>query len=622
MKCWAWAAVACVSVTVASPVGWAAEPVAHTRLDRSVASYDVHDDLTYVAITEVDETLLTPRGLNESERAAQGFYPDTQSLAVLEAWVDQPDGTRVAVTPANTFTRPSAASQGAPGFSGGLTTTVLFPQLRPGSRTHVKWRLAQNTPPLLGFNAWDEAAFDMATTQDAVDISAPMSVPLRWAQRGGYAVTDEQVDGQRHIHAELDHTAGQAREPSMVATSDFQPMFLASSLPDWEAIGAIYYRQSRDRVTVTPAVAALAERIAGHAEGLDAARRIYDWVATNIRYVAIFLDPNDGYVPHAADAVLAAGYGDCKDHVALMQALLAARGIEAQAALVDWGTRTRDLPMVNPGQFNHAFVYLPQYDVYANPTNPYATFGALDRRLAGKITVLATETGRVGRTPPSSPEANRYSMDSSVRLAPDGTLAGAANFTTAANLDSAIRGAMAGSASPRELAERVLNNTAEGGFGEFHTSDPRDLEQPFDLVATWNSPHGITFQGRHAYVVMPTGPDLRPPHSMRAYLASSGERRVAMTVGAGDYNWTTTLLLPPGVAVASVPQDNALRNAAGSYAAHYELVAGGLRAKRELVIAQDVYPAEQYAQLAALLYAPIEDARTVAVLERTDPPVR
>ena len=614
---WAWVAV-CISLLFI-PCHYAAaasEPVAHVRLDRSATAYDLHDDLTYSETIEVDQTLLTPRGLSESERAVQSFYPDSQSLDLVEAWVVQPDGARVEATPANTFTRPSAAAQGAPGFSGSLTTTVLFPQLRPGSRTHVKWRLVQKTPPLLGFNVWDEAAFEMATIEDAVDITAPESVALTWTQRGGYTVSDERASGRRHIHAEMNHTSGQAREPNMVSTSDFQPLFLATSLSGWEEIGAIYNRQSRDRIVVTPEIAALAENIAAHAEGLDAARLVYDWVATNIRYVAVFLDPNDGYVPHAADAVLRAGYGDCKDHVALMQALLAARGIEAQAALVDWGGRTRDLPLVNPGQFNHAFVYLPQYDVYANPTNPYATFGALDRRLADKITVLATETGRVARTPRSRPEANRYSVESRVRVEPDGTLDGAARFTTASNLDSAIRGAMAASASPRDLAERLLNNTAEGGFGEFHTSNPRDLESAFDIVATWTSPHGITFQGRDAYVPMPTGPDLRPPHSMRAFFTSSGERKLAMMVGAGDYSWSTTLLLPADVSVISLPPDLALHNDAGSFTASYERIDGGLRVSRHLTVERDVYAAADYANLTALLYAPIEDARAVAVLER------
>jgi transglutaminase-like putative cysteine protease len=599
-------------------VARAAEAVVHARLDLSASTFEVHDDLTYVETTEIDYTLLTPRGLNEHERSQQTFYPDSQSLDIMEAWVTEPDGTRVPVTAENMFTRPSAASEEAPGFVGSMTTTVLFPRLREGSQTHIKYRLTQKTPPLLGFNVWDEAAFDTPTTTDWIDITLPARLNFSWAQRGGYSVTDATLAGTRHIHAERDHTKGLESEPSMVSTSDFQPIFLGSTLPDMETIGAIYYRQSRDRAAVTPEISALAATIAGDATGLDAARRIYDWVATHIRYVAVYLDPNDGWVPHAAEEVLRNGYGDCKDHVVIMQALLAARGIKAEAALIDWGNRTKDLPLQNPGQFNHAIVYLPDYDVFANPTNPYATFDALDRRLAGKLVVIATEHGHVSRTPPSRPEANRYRIESRVRLLPDGTLEGSADLSTSANLDSAVRSAMANAISSRSLVERLLNNTPEGGFGEYRAGNPHDLEHPFSIAATWTSPHGIAFQGRDAFAPIPTGPDLRPPQTMRSFLISQGDRHFPFMVGAGEYTWVTSLALPAGIAITALPPDEHFSNDAGSFSASYERTESGLSVTRRLTILRDVYEAAEYPELKALLYAPIDDSRAVAVLEREE----
>ena len=79
---------------------------------------------------------------------------------------------------------------------------------------------------------------------------------------------------------------------------------------------------------------ALADRLtAGAAEQREVALRLYHYVASEIRYVAAFL--GDGrVVPRDAETVLAEGWGDCKDHSALLQALLAAKGIEAQPALI------------------------------------------------------------------------------------------------------------------------------------------------------------------------------------------------------------------------------------------------------------------------------------------------
>ncbi|HEY0420026.1 MAG TPA: DUF3857 and transglutaminase domain-containing protein, partial [Acetobacteraceae bacterium] len=333
-----------------------AAPVAHLRLDHASETYEVAADLTYVETVESDVTLLTQRGLRGGERAARSFYPEKQSLEVLEAWVDQPDGSRVEVAPSSIFTRPSGSAQNAPGFSGAMTTTVLFPQLAEGSRTHIKWRHTQKTPPMLGFNAWNEAYLEGPTISDETTIILPADIPLHWRARGGFAVAETTTDGMRRITARIENHQGQEVERYTVATSDFQPLFLATTLPNLEAIGAIYHRQSAGRAAVTPEIAAAAARIVTRPdgsvrEGLDAARAIYDWVAGTVRYVAVYLNPDDGWVPHPAEDVLRAGYGDCKDHVVLMQALLAARGIRAEGALIDWGARYADLPLWMPGQF-------------------------------------------------------------------------------------------------------------------------------------------------------------------------------------------------------------------------------------------------------------------------------
>ena len=147
--------------------------VAHLRIDRSDIVFTVNPDQTYTETETVDRTLLTTRGIQACDRSAITYYPDSQTLEVLEAWVDQPDGTRLQVGPENRFTRPSAASESAPGFTGSLTTTVVYPQLRPGSRTHVSFRRVQTTPPLLGFNVWSEAEDEDPVLEDRVTIDLP-----------------------------------------------------------------------------------------------------------------------------------------------------------------------------------------------------------------------------------------------------------------------------------------------------------------------------------------------------------------------------------------------------------------------------------------------------------------
>ena len=136
----------------ALPTG--AEPVTHARIERSLTQYTVQHDLGFVRTDTYDWSLLTQRALAARDRATYVFYPSKQTVELVEAWVDQPDGSRVLVPPASVFTRPTTMAAGVVGFTTSRTTTVLFPQLRIGSRTHVVWKLTQRVPSMFGFNTF------------------------------------------------------------------------------------------------------------------------------------------------------------------------------------------------------------------------------------------------------------------------------------------------------------------------------------------------------------------------------------------------------------------------------------------------------------------------------------
>ena len=590
-----------------------AERMAHGRIDQAIAAYQVNPDLTFTAVDTRDVTLHTDLALRRLDRSSRTFYPEKQTLEVVEAWVDQPDGSRVAVAAGSIFTRPSAASQSAPGFVNSLTTTVLFPQLRPGSRTHIVWRFTQKTPAMFGFNANAINDFSWDTRLAETRITLPASIPLHWRARGGFTVEDTVTDGVRHVVARIENTQGRDEEPAMVSTADFMPLFLATTLPDLETVGAIVHRASEDRAAVTPEIAELAALIAGDRAGLDAARAIHAWVAANIRYVAVYLSPDDGWVPHAASEVLKAGYGDCKDYVVLMRALLAARGIEAEMAAVDWGTRYTALPLWLP-YFNHAILWLPAYDRYLNPTDRNAGFDALDRRLSGKPVVIMTREGRTAWTPVATPRANRYRYTASLTLTEAQAMEGTARFTMTPNMEIPARAMLSEATSLTLLAERILAATPEGGFGRFTTSDPRDLLRPLTLSATWHSPMAVNAQDHEIFLRVPAGPDIHAPARQRAKLSPTGTRQTPMVADISDIGWETTIAFPPGLSVARLPPDIDLTTPAGRYTARYRAENGVIHVWRDLVIEREVIAPADYPGLDRLINAPLVDARAVIVL--------
>ncbi len=596
-----------------------AQAVVHARIDRDVLDYTLNADFTYTMTQTTDQTLLTRRGLQALDRATFTFAPDKQSLEVAEAWVDQPDGTRVTVPPGSIFTRPSREAQAAPAFLNTVTTTVLFPQLREGSRTHVVFRMLRTVPHRLGFsvsyNAWLE--WD-AAAQDII-VNLPASMTFRWAQRGGVAVEDKVEGTTRRVIAHMPPSQRHDAEPAMVSPRDVLPVFLATTLPSAEAIGAMLYRDSAGSAAVTPEIASLAGRIAGDRIGEDAARAIHAWVAANIRYVPVQLNTLSDFVGHTAAEVLKAGFGDSRDFVALCRGLLAARGIDGQAALVEAGTRYADPVLVTPHFADHEILYLPAFDRWLNPVDRNTPYDGLDRRLSGKLVVLITQGGKVTHTPPSTPAAHRYVYTAQLNLDEGGSVHGTGRYSFSTTAESGMRRALANAMSMSALAADSLGASGESGFGSFSASDPKNLLQPLKLTSRWDSPNMVNHEGERIYLSVPQGLDLAPALSQRSKLAPRSERLWPALADASDLTWNNEIFLAGGLKVAQLPPNVEVETAAGRYSATYSEKEGTISVIRHLVIATDVVPAADYAGLRRLLYAAVVDARAVLALETAGP---
>lgn len=612
-RLWRHAAARFVAIAVLFPVAAQAQIAAgqnrYVRYDYAVAP-----DKSYVETRTVEVRLANAVMAADAGTASFDFDPADEALEVLEAWVDHPDAGRVVVPPASIYTRPSAAARNSPGFVATQTTTVVFPQLQVGSVLHTKWRHTVKSPRLFGFNAVAATGLEPHAGID-IRIQAPVSLPLQWRERGGFnvdaSVTGTGANATRVVTAAITTGAMPPPEPFMVAPADVSPVFVATTLASYEEMGAIYAARSAGKAVVTPEIATLARSIAGGASGLAAARAVHDWVAANIRYVAVYLDPADDLVPHDAATVLRNGYGDCKDHVVLVQALLQAVGVRAEAALINWDNRMQPLPLWSAAAFNHAMVYLPDFDVYANTTDPYAAFGALDILLSGKLTVIASGNGAQKQTPSSGPEQNVYRAQSELAIDPSGTVTGNTTLNAAPRPETALRRAVATGGSPQALATRLLAPTPEGGFGSIHASNPRDLSQPLRLTGNWTSPHGVVPAGSTVYMTIPLGIDMTPSGDLRAYLAATGSRHYPVMIGARDHRWTYRISLPAGARVVHLPPDTTVRTAAGEATARYAADGQGVTVARQLVLPHDVYMPEDYPALQTLLYAHIDAQRAV-----------
>jgi len=219
---------------------------------------------------------------------------------------------------------------------------------------------------------------------------------------------------------------------SVVAT-DGEPHVAVSSFPDYASVARAYGEHFDGKAAVTPDIQSLADQLTkGVASRSGQARAIYDWVSRNIAYVNIVLGAG-GFTPHAATDVLRTRYGDCKDHVMLLGALLAAKGIESSPALISAGGPYVLSAVPSPFYFNHLITYVPEFRLFLDSTARFAPYGVLPSHDADRP-VLLVPNGDLTATPRITAEGSIITASLSVTFDKDGTAHGTSSISATGDI--------------------------------------------------------------------------------------------------------------------------------------------------------------------------------------------
>ncbi|MDD5430559.1 MAG: DUF3857 domain-containing protein, partial [Candidatus Omnitrophica bacterium] len=208
-------------------------------------------------------------------------------------------------------------------------------------------------------------------------------------------------------------------EYAMPPESMINPAFAVSSFSSWGQIYTWWKSLYKGKLDLgKDALAAVEGLIKGKADDYQKAKSIYEFVAQNIRYVAIEYG-DSGYEPHSAQEVFTNRYGDCKDQAILLVAMLKKAGLSAYPVLIP--TRQvypaeESFPSLN---FNHAIcaVQIEGKLIFMDPTAETTSFGRIpssdqDR----KVLVFFDDTWEMLVTPQSSDNVIRYGMDIKISL--------------------------------------------------------------------------------------------------------------------------------------------------------------------------------------------------------------
>lgn len=159
----------------------------------------------------------------------------------------------------------------------------------------------------------------------------------------------------------------------------------------------------------------------------EKARKIYNWVQQNIKYVA-FEAGMEGFVPRDANLICTRRFGDCKDMSSILTTMLNKAGI---AAYYTW-IGTRDLPyrytqVPTTIVDNHMICTIKLGDKYLflDGTDPFCVFGRPPYAIQGKEALLMINDQEYKvLTVPVISKDNNVLVDSTIMELDDKTLNG------------------------------------------------------------------------------------------------------------------------------------------------------------------------------------------------------
>ena len=158
----------------------------------------------------------------------------------------------------------------------------------------------------------------------------------------------------------------------------------------------------------------------GSVSEIEKVEKIYDWVKSNIRYVA-FEAGMEGLVPREAEAICMKRYGDCKDMSSIQFALL--RAVNIPACLTWIGTRSipytySEVPLKNTDNHMIAAYKNGKDWIFLDATDPNGIFGLPTDEIQGKQAMigLTDSTYELTMVPVVSAKVNSITEECHLKL--------------------------------------------------------------------------------------------------------------------------------------------------------------------------------------------------------------
>ncbi len=538
-----------------------------------------------VSETEAVVRIQSQAGVEEFGQLVFGYSSATEKLEVEYVRVRKPDG-KVVVTPESTAQdfAPDVLKE-APMYSDYRQRHISVAALQPGDTLEYRTVTRVLTPLATG-NFWYEYKFPkgVVVNEDRLEIDIPKAREVKLKTPAREPEIEETGDRRVYTWVVKDIQPERDKDKDN-ADEEAGPDVQLTTFTDWKQVAQWYAKLQGERMTVDDSVRKKADELTKGADTpTEKARRLYEFVARNVRYVSISLGIGR-YQPHSASDVLQNGYGDCKDKHTLFSALLRAEGIQSYPVLIG-SSRQLDAEVPSPSQFDHvitaARLGTGKEMTWLDTTPEVTPFGLILYQLRNKLAVLASEDSEGGlqRTPGDSPIKTFMHFTLDGKFSEFGALDATLEVTAQGDRDWPMR------ASFRRYSQaqwkdfvKVLSASwgLQGDIDDIQLDPIEDTSKPFHLKYRLH-------QDRY-FAVPSTSVNFRPipPLGMPVVRASEKSTEPLNIGPAGETDYKVRLQFPSNYTMHT-PTAVKMSRDYGDYSSTYSLSKGVLEGERKLVV--------------------------------------
>lgn len=364
---------------------------------------------------------------------------------------------------------------------------------------------------------------------------------------------------------------------------------------DWESFGRWQYEElikGRDALPQST-ISEVTLLLKGITDPKEKAKRIYEYVQENTRYISVQLGIG-GWMPISAEEVDRVKYGDCKGLTNYTKALLSSQGIESNYAVVWAGSQKRDMVSDFASmQGNHAILNVPidGEDIWLECTSQTLPFNYLGDFTDDRLVLMVTpDGGEIKRTHQYLDDDNTTNSEVAFSISPEGNFAGSYkavhggiaydhNYTWAKEKEKDIK---------EHYKERWsdLTDISIDGYQFTNNTDEVLFEESVDLQAR----NYAQFVGQEMlFRLNPLDQNTYVPKRVR-------NRETEFSIARGYTDRVVSVVqLPEGYSLENIPEPVLLLSKFGSYTSKVKrLEDGKLQYERTFSLKHGKYPAEDY----------------------------